>query len=83
MTDGQIDSVMKSLFEFYMAETPPPTNVMVYKDSIAKLEEDEGYYKATVKIVTNFGCTKAHRLHLKFKINKRGKVYTETVEPEY
>jgi hypothetical protein len=79
MTSIQIRNIIQSLQGMYLRDTPPPDNVIVYPDSVKPVEDEEGFYQATAKITINYVGEKSHKVNLKFRTNKNGRVSQETI----
>lgn len=69
MTSFQISSIIKSIRLFVMhADTPPPSEVVVYSDSVMPVEDEPGFYEAQLKIGIDYLGMKHHKVHIKFKV---------------
>lgn len=78
---NEVEFIAKALQEYYLNETPPPTEVLVDVKTIRPDKLFNTHYCAKVTLVTDYipGKTKTHVINIRFKLSEQKKVIGNSI----
>lgn len=79
LTPAQYKLLSASIYTYFNRQDDPPADeIYVPVDLIRQEEDEEDYYTAVVRFVTNYCGRKVHSIKIRFQIDERGRFQQKT-----